>query len=102
MMYIDRLPKAEKERIKNEFIEKDESLVYRKAHRIFAMCLTGMIVGLLITAFDIINNTNIWNYVLDALLLIFCAVFGYRTYNLKKIELNKYALKVKDSNKKKK
>jgi len=101
-MYIDRLSKEERKNMTNEFLSKEESVVYKKAQRVFIMSLLGIIFGVFVTAFDITRRAGIAHYVLDGALLIFVIIFAYKTHNMKRVELNKYALKKKDGKEKKK
>ena len=116
MLYIDRLPKAERKAIKEQFLKTNEptddnvsfklkgtitvsannsqngSSIYLKAHRIFILSIIGVGLGLASIIFDILYQNDLWSYILDSLLILFSLVFMFRTRTIKLRELNKYAL----------
>jgi len=86
----NKLTKDERKALKIEFLKKSESVIYRKANRIFWISVFGIIFALAVTVFDIYYQTGIINYILNIFLLIFTAFCAYRTSKIKKLELNKH------------
>jgi len=102
-MYIDRLSKEEKDKLKKDFLSlKEDALIYKKAQRLFIICLVGLMYGGFVIFYDIYNDAGVLHYVLDGLLIIFTIIFAYKTHNMKRVELNKYAISKKDKKEKKK
>jgi len=95
-MYIDRLSKAERKQLSKELLADKEAVVYRKARRMFYICLVGMVYAGIVTAYDIINQARVFHYFLDGLLIVVLLFFGFKTYSLKRIALNKYAISKKN------
>jgi len=100
-MYIDRLSKEEKQKLIKELLETEQSVLYKKSRRVFVICVIGLIYGGFITLYDILNQAGIIHYVLDGILIVFTVFFAYKTYDMKRVVLNKFALEKKNKKKKK-
>lgn len=97
MNYFKQLTKEEKKKIKVAFLnDKEASLIYYKANRIFNICVFGIVLAIGAGLFDILYKTGTINYVLDGLLFVFSILFLYKTSSMKNHEINKFALEKKD------
>ncbi len=95
MNYYKRLEKEERLKVKGDFLKSDNSLIYKKANKIFIISIIGLFIAVCAGLFDIVYKTGTINYVLDGLLFIFSLIFLIKMNSTKNIELNKYALDYK-------
>lgn len=93
------MTKEEKKKIFKEFEnDKEASLIYFKAHKIYLLCFIGIVYAIVATAFDIIKDVKYYAYLMDAFLFIFCIIFGLKMSKFKKNEFNKYLKKHTSNN----
>lgn len=92
------LSKEDKKAIKQEFLTKQESIVYKKASNIIIVSLAGILLALISTIFDIIYKMKTINFVMDGFLLIFSLIFLIIMSKIKLKEINKFLI---NKNKKK-
>jgi len=91
-MNINDLSKEEIKVLKEDFLVKGETDIYRKAQRIFIISIIGLIFSTTsITLHTYINALGAGN-VIDAFLLVFTLFFIWRTTILKRNELNKFLM----------
>jgi len=90
MMKIKTLTKDQKRKLKKELLASEEGLIYRKANRLYIICIVGITYALFVTAYDIYNQTGLINYILDGLLFVFSGIFALKVTNIKRQELYKY------------
>ncbi|MDD2505058.1 MAG: hypothetical protein PHF21_02160 [Bacilli bacterium] len=90
-----KLSKKEQIQIKDEFLKKEVSLVYKKANKVMIFATLGIILAIISTFFDIVYKTGIANYFLDGFLFIFSLIFFIIMKNTKLKEINKYTINKK-------
>ncbi len=91
-LYYDKLTKEEKNAVKKEFIQTEESKVYKKANKMVIFCVIGVLISILAGTFDFIYKTGILNYIIDGFLFLFSIIVLFRMQKIKKNLLNKYAV----------
>ena len=95
MNYYKRLDKEKRKELKKEFLTSNDSIVYKKCHKIFIVCIIGIILSLIAGAFDFVFKNGVLNYIVDGVLLVFCIVVLFLMNSSKSKEINKYALNKK-------
>ena len=94
---IKTLTKEERKKIKKEFLNSKEAIIYKKAHRILIIGIIGVLFAILATIFDVLYETGFWNYSLDGILFIFSLIFIFKTKKLKDNVFNKYLTRQKNT-----
>ncbi len=93
--YYHSLSKEEKGKIKEQFLNSKECTIYKKAERIFNICIFGIIFAIMAFVFDYSYHNGIFNYLTDLFLFILCLGVLLKMNKYKDGELNRYALKQK-------
>lgn len=94
------LKREDKKKVKKEFLESEDSLVYRKATRIVILCIFGIVLAIGSLVFDLLFHAQTISFVLDGLLFIFSLLMMIRMIIIQRIEINDFLNK--NNNKKKK
>ena len=94
-VYYDKLSKEEKEKVKIEYKNSEESKVYKKASKIIIFCLLGILISFIAGGFDYIYKTGTLNYIIDGFLLLFSIIVLIRMIMIRKNLINKFALSKK-------
>ena len=101
-----RLSKEEKKQARIDFkhSEYNQNKIYEKGNRLRIFGIIGMIYALINFGIDFIYKGDIWNFILDAALLIFCLVAFIVIGDILDKQINKYLIerdKPANTNKKK-
>lgn len=102
-----RLSKEEKKQARMDFknSEFNQNKIYEKGNRLRIFGIIGMIYAILSFGIDFLYKGDIWNFILDAALLIFCLVAFIVIGDILDKQINKYLIardKPTTANKKKK
>jgi len=91
-MNINDLSKEEMKNIRDEFLAKGDTELYRKANRIFILAIIGLVFAVVSITFHAYANVLNWGNVIDGFLLLFTLFFIHRAILIKRGELNKYIM----------
>lgn len=91
MNYYKNMSKEDKNKLKEDFKNEDNYLIYVKANRICGICIFGIIFGLCALCFDIIFHQPVLSGILDGILLVFSITFLIKMNNNKNLLLGNYA-----------
>ncbi|MCX4364327.1 MAG: hypothetical protein OSJ70_00950 [Bacilli bacterium] len=102
-----RLSKEEKKQARLDYknSEYNQNKIYEKGNRLRIFGIIGMIYATLSFAIDFLYKGDIWNFLLDAALLIFCLIAYLVISDILDKQINKYLIerdKPKKNNTKKK
>lgn len=89
-----RLTKEEKRLAEKEYCESSEekASLFKRLKRLRFIGVFGIIYASLSFILDILFTNNIWDYVLDAILLIFCLVFVLKANDMIINQVNKFII----------
>lgn len=101
-----RLSKDEKKQARIDFkhSEYNQNKIYEKGNRLKIFGIIGMIYAVINFGIDFLYDGDIWNFILDAALLIFCLVAFIVIGDILDKQINKYLIerdKPANNNKKK-
>jgi hypothetical protein len=100
MNYYKKQDKEKRREIKKNFLDSNESLVYKKSSKIIVVSFIGIAISVLASVFDCLYKTGLFNYILDGLLFVFSLIFLIKMFMLRADEINKFALAGKKKGKK--
>ena len=95
----ERMSSVEKRELYKKYKEEKKTFV-NKMEKMFILCYLGIGYGILMFIYDFFFKENIFSYVLDIIVFVFCLLALLKIISIKKDLLNKYALK-QDTNRKK-
>lgn len=104
-----RLDKAGKKQARLDFknSESNRNKIYEKGTRLKYISIAGFLYSIITFGFDLYYGGLVWNYILDAVLLIFCFAAYFAISNILDREINKYLInrdkkpQIKDNKKRK-
>ena len=91
MNYYKNMSKEDKRKLKENFKNEDNYLIYNKANRIVYICIFGIIFGIGSLVFDCLYKQPILSGILDGLLLVFSLAFLIKMVKTKTLLLENYA-----------
>lgn len=100
-----RLNKEEKKQARIDFknSEYNQNKIYEKGNRLRIFGIIGMIYAIINFGIDFLYDGDIWNFILDAALLIFCLIAFIVIGDILDKQINKYLIeRDKPTNTKKK
>lgn len=93
MNYYSRQTKDRKKEIKTDFKKDEKSLLYRKGLKYIIFSIIGIIIILLDAIYHYFYDNNVFNYILDGIIVLFLIFILICIIRIRKKELNNYALK---------
>lgn len=89
-----RLSATEKKQARLDFrnSEYNKNKIYEKGNRLRIFDVIGMAYALISFAIDFYYKATIWNFILDAILLIFCVVTFISFGDIINKQINKYLI----------
>ncbi len=89
-----RLSKEEKKQARKDFknSEYNRNKIYEKGRRLRIFGIIGMIYALISFGIDFLYKGDVWNFILDAALLIFCLVTYIVFGDIIDKQINKYLI----------
>ncbi|MDE5630213.1 MAG: hypothetical protein K2G03_05925 [Bacilli bacterium] len=89
-----RLSKEGKKQARLDFknSEYNKSKIYEKGNRLRIFGIIGMIYAVLSFGIDFLYKGDIWNFILDAALLIFCLIAYLVISDILDKQINKYLI----------
>lgn len=89
-----RLSKEEKKSAKIEYKNSNatNANIYKKVKRLNIICIIGMIYAVLSFGIDFYLTIEVWDYILDSVLLIFCLLFYIGSNSILSNQINKYLI----------
>lgn len=96
----ERLSKIEKKELYLKY-KNEKPDIAMKMRNMFIVCCIGIIYSLAMFVYDFFYKHNKISFILDSIILLFCIIILFKTFNTKKELLNKYLLKLDEENKKK-
>lgn len=95
----ERLSKIEKKDLYLKY-KNEKSNIALKMRNMFILCYIGIFYSLIMFVYDFFYKHNKFSFILDIIILLFCIIILFKTFNTKKELLNKYLLKIDKENKK--
>lgn len=95
----ERLSKIERKELYLKY-KSEKSNIALKMRNMFVLCYVGMIYSIIMFIYDFFYKHNKFSFILDIIILLFCIIILFKTFNTKKELLNNYLLKIDKENKK--
>lgn len=95
-MYFKSLDNEEQEKIKEKFLQSKDSLIYKKASKIYKISIFGIIFAIFSFTFDFIYYASVFNLILDGVLFVISIIYFFKMKKVRDKEINNYALKNKE------
>ncbi len=91
------LSKEEKKQAKKDYMEASETnkAIYKKLNRLTIISIIGIIYSLISFVIDFFLTKIIWDFVIDAVLLIFCLIFIIKSQSILSEQINKFLISKK-------
>lgn len=92
-----RLSKEEKKQARESYKQSSEvnANIYKKLNRLTIISILGIIYAIISFIVDFFLTKIIWDFVLDAVLLIFCLIFIIKSQSLLTEQISKYLISKK-------
>ena len=92
-----RLTKEEKKRAKRDYKESNEvnANIYKKLDRLTIISILGIFYAIISFVVDFFLTKNVWDFVIDGILLVFCLVFIIKSQSLLSEQINKFLINKK-------
>ena len=92
-----RLTKEEKKRAKKDYKESNEvnANIYKKLNRLTIISILGIFYAIISFVVDFFLTKNVWDFVIDGILLVFCLVFIIKSQSLLLEQINKFLINTK-------
>lgn len=91
---FQRLSKEEKIEAINEYKSTNEvyANIFKKVKRLKVICIIGMVYAVISFAVDFYLLVQVWDFVIDAILLIFCLLFYLGSSSVLGNQVNNYLI----------
>ena len=92
-----RLTKEEKKQAKKDYKESNEvnANIYKKLNRLTIISILGIFYAIISFVVDFFLTKNVWDFVIDGILLVFCLVFIIKSQSLLSEQINKFLINKK-------
>jgi hypothetical protein len=93
----ERLSKEEKKQARQDYISFSEvnANIYKKLKRLIIISYIGIIYSVAMFIVDFIITKNVWDFVIDGVLMVFCVWFIIRSKTLISDSINKFLIENK-------
>ena len=100
----ERLSRQERKEARLRFRDSGDfgANLYKRLTRLKVVSIIGIVYSIIAFIWDFYREALVWDYVLDAILLVFCVWFLYKSFDLMSSRVNAFLIEESKPFKKKK